>query len=425
MAVLYMLLTLAALLGGCGPDPDPEPEPDPVEMDFEFNGSISEEVLRSYLSRAITQAEFCTGTRFYYDGPVYVREDDERMLLNIGAKFMGRAAFMWGDETRSNDPGFFGDIAVHIDTMHAQDPDMIFQAAIFEIITEKINQIEVPSWVFEAFDEPVESRNFNFSAVVNPNGWGANAWGANTCIPDVSLKETQRYFYYLARNYIDAGIEAIHWGQMMAMTDYSDKNNNYAGLSYLLEKVREYASGHARRGLVLCDAHISQGIKAGDKLLFDFNSFPLRLREKIGSPTMEAEIVKYHMDAIYGRSLGGITPGGWSCDALPYIVEFDNYGISDNPGEPDIRSHFVWGYDEISWFALQEEEARNQFLEYAFARVRELDPAGYLQMPGNRVMSKSFGTRERYRANTKGTEFPFGYSQEETIKRLWGGTDDE
>ncbi len=31
--------------------------------------------------------------------------------------------------------------------------------------------------------------------------------------------------------------------------------------------------------------------------------------------------------------MGGITASGWSCNQLPYLVEFDNFGISRNPGK--------------------------------------------------------------------------------------------
>ncbi len=47
---------------------------------------------------------------------------------------------------------------------------------------------------------------------------------------------------------------------------------------------------------------------------------------------------------------------GWKCDALPYLVEFDNFGISRKPGVADTASHFIWGYDEITWFYLLPEQ---------------------------------------------------------------------
>jgi predicted transcriptional regulator len=35
---------------------------------------------------------------------------------------------------------------------------------------------------------------------------------------------------------------------------------------------------------------------------------------------------------------------------------------------------FCWGWDEISWFALQPEEYRNQWLLYAHDWIKKTDP---------------------------------------------------
>jgi hypothetical protein len=128
---------------------------------------------------------------------------------------------------------------------------------------------------------------------------------------------------------------------------------------------------------------------------------------------------KGYLDAFFGRSKGGITPSGWNCNALPYLVELDNFGISKHPGKPD-SSIYVWGYDEISWFALQPENYRNECLQYAAKKVKELDSTAFLEMPGSRIVigvPKDKGTR--YRANTNSKNCPLGYSQEETIKNIW------
>jgi hypothetical protein len=103
----------------------------------------------------------------------------------------------------------------------------------------------------------------------------------------------------------------------------------------------------------------------------------MRLKEICESP-QEAEFKKYYLDAIYGRTKGGTTPSGWYCEKGPYIVEFDNFGISDYPGTCILTDYFVWGYDEITWFALQPEDYRKEFLKYAHDWVRIVDPNGYV-----------------------------------------------
>lgn len=98
-------------------------------------------------------------------------------------------------------------------------------------------------------------------------------------------------------------------------------------------------------------------------------------------------------------------------------MEFDNFGISDHPGTARLSDHFVWGYDEISWFSNQPETYRNEFLVYAVDWIKRVDPVGYIQMPGSRVTT---GTdARRYRNNTLSDNCKSGKSQEETIKKIW------
>src|SRR5690606_32480975 len=162
-----------------------------------------------------------------------------------------------------------------------------------------------------------------------------------------------------AKKYFEIGIEAVHFGQaeLMAMAD-----PGFVNWTDLLTRVRGLAKTATARGTVLCDAHLpSGGIVIEGKLLFDFVSFPLRIKEISGEP-QKGELKKFFLDGIYGRTKGGITPSGWACDNSPYIVEFDNFGISANPGSGSISDHYIWGYDEISWFYLQPENYRNEFL---------------------------------------------------------------
>ena len=89
------------------------------------------------------------------------------------------------------------------------------------------------------------------------------------------------------------------------------------------------------------------------------------------------------------------------------------------PNVADTTSIFVWGWDEISWFSLQKEEYRNNWLVYAYNWIKKTDPNGHLQMPVTRMISCPNETLRSYFANTKSPTCPIGYSQEETIKKIW------
>lgn len=417
MRILVVAAIVLSLFSNEGNKAEAIDSPRPIERNYNFsNGQIPRDVLEGYLSRSITQAEFLASEGFHNDGVYPYKDDDTRMMKNIGAKFIGRAIYSWNVPEHFNNPDFLGNAAAKIAEMHEFDADIVFQAAIFEMVSTKVNTVSVPSWVFEVFGQPVEERNFSYENMLSPTGTLVNHWFIGASVPDISQLETRMFFYYMAGRYMEAGVEAIHFGQaeLMAMTD---RENNYAAWRDLLDKVRTAALTKARRGTVLCDAHLPGGGLAVDgKLLFDFVSFPLRLKE-IPEDPKKSELDKFYLDAIYGKTIGGITPSGWSCDNSLYQVEFDNFGVSDHPGSSNPNDHFTWGYDEISWFSSQTEDYRNDFLRYAAQWVRNIDHNGFVQMPGSRVIS-GVGSN-RYRANTQSEACPIGKNQEETIKEIW------
>ena len=222
---------------------------------FDGNG-ISREVLENYLERAVTMVYLLVpnnpeGNRSY---PFHA--DDIRMVKNIGAKFIGRAIYRWGGEKLLNDPHFWDSARSVIDNLHAYDPDIIFQGCLFEIITEEVNQISIPEWVFQAFNLPVESRNFSYRSMLNQQGTLVDHWRKGSSVPDISERETQLWFYFLARSYINVGCEAFHLGQI-ELIGMNDPGRN--AWSEVISRIRAYAKEHARRHWVLLDAHVPKG----------------------------------------------------------------------------------------------------------------------------------------------------------------------
>jgi len=381
----------------------------PVEVhgrDHRFDGKITRPVLEDYLSRSITMLDLLAG-----HGDV---DDNIRMLSSTGAKFAGRTIYLWGHEGQL--PKRLAGARRNAPKIHAADAEMILQACVFEIVSREVERLPVPEWVFETFGQSPQQRNFRYEAMLYPNGRGRDHWRPGASIPDISRPETRLWFYYLAASYVDVGCEAIHFGQAEIM-DGNDPDHRYWWA--LLQRVRQYATRHARRHLVLCDAHVpSGGMLYGDRLLFDFHSFPLRIVEVPDRP-QEGILKMGAFDSIYGRSLGGVAPGGWRCEHLPYLVELDNWGVSDRPGKPGLGGCWVWGYDEISWFAHQDGAYRNRWLRFAWDWVREHDPNGFLQMPGGRILHAPVNGHPWYYANARSEAVPHGFSQEDTIRAIW------
>jgi hypothetical protein len=382
---------------------------------FDGNG-ISREALENYLDKSITEVYFLMPG---FPENRYVNKyhaDDIRMIKNLGAKFIGRSIYRWGGESLLNSQEFQDNARRIIREMHAYDPDIVFQACLFEIISTNVNEVPIPEWVFAEFKLPAESRNFSYEAMLNEEGRMVNHWREGSSVPDITRLETQMWFYFLAGYYINLGCEAFHIGQveLIGMND-PDKS----AWTDAIARMRKYAKEHAPRHWVIIDAHVPYGGMVKDGLsLLDFNSFPLRIKE-IPEKPYEAILEVNYLDGIYTKSKGCVTPSGWSCEHLPFLVEFDNFGRMKEGNVSTIDSHYIWGWDEISWLSLQAESYRNEWIKYAYDWIHKTDTNGHLEMPGGRMISCPNETEGNYRANTKSADCPLGYSQEETIKQLW------
>lgn len=389
-------------------------------LDYRFDSTISKQVLENYLDRSISFTELL------HDDLKQARNnrgvdprDNIRFLINTGAKYVGRAIMLWGGE--SNLGTFTQRAKPFIDTLHSLDPDMILEASVFEYVSSRVETIAIPPRVFTEFGLPVVTRNFKFSDIIYSDGISR---GGIPTVPDMNKIEARMWFYFLSTTYIDIGIEAIHFGQVGLM-NHNDRN--LVGWLDMMTKVRNYARKNARRHMVICNAHTSPGRSAsgvggyvaGGKLLFDCHAFPLRIAEVLGQPYKGVLKVNYS-DGLFRKSMGGVTPSGWSCDHLPYLVEFDNFG-SNGPGTPG-KDPFVWGWDEITWFAQLPEAERNAFLHYAVKWVNDSDAAGHVQMPGSRTMTGYPGGQNWYWANTKSPACPNGWNTESTIKEIWAAS---
>lgn len=118
-------------------------------MNFTFDGNISREVLENYLSRSVTAAGL-------YESKTL--EDDLRAIREMGVKFLGRASGIW--YMTMDDEEHFRLSKELADKVHAQDSEVILQSCVFEWITRRMETVEIPDYVFEAFGMEPEHRSF-------------------------------------------------------------------------------------------------------------------------------------------------------------------------------------------------------------------------------------------------------------------------
>ena len=379
---------------------------------FDFDGSVSEETLRAYLSRAVT----LSGGEMLSLSKSYAKD----FILDVGAKYIARAATCWSPSAA--DYSTYNGQKNFISSVHKKDPDVVFEACLFECVNKDgINSIPVPAYVFEAFGKEPEERNFSYEDMIFEDGKYLNQWGTNSSVPDITRLETRMFFYYRATKYIDVGYEAFHMGQVNLMGAKDAGHRRYTELATM---IREYAASNARRHFVFLNAHSHGFLDADGLLMFDFHMWPSRLHSdtKDADGNLTASVKLRYVDSIYGDSLGGKTHSGWTCEHLPYLVELDNWGAPVNPGVKQEGSIYVWGYDEISWFANQSDEYRRDFLTHIIDDVRNVDEDGYFAMPAERVAFILDGEGNRvsyyYYAYDK-SAFSKGFGDQSTIKEVF------
>ena len=386
---------------------------------YTFDTTIEKEVLENYLSRSVTAAFFIHTKTL---------EDDLRAIKNMGVKFIGRASGVW--EPDPDDEEHFKKSKYLADRIHEVDSEIILQACVFEIVYHQVETVKVPKYVFEAFGLEPEDRCFRFEDMCFPENPPAFGGGDVEAIPDMSRLESRMWFYYRATRYIDAGYEALHLGQIHL---YTANDRGMVKMAELITMIRDYATKHARRHKVLLDAH-SHGINIRGKLLLDYNAMPYTRYPVLDRKGEKLVLVRE------GYSEGGLNPNGWSAETMPYLMEYDNWGgkvlsdFSDYSYEERAWKDW-WGYDQIGWFANQDEEGQRHFLEYTYKWTAINNVNAYFEVPFRRSLGRAAVHMKRadngemdyqdyYQINTKSAECPMGFGQEETIKKLWNMGDE-
>ena len=365
-----------------------------------FDGSMPRKVLEYYLSHAAT-------AQWIYMSDTL--DDDIRVMLKAGIKFLGRASGIWKGEMPEEE--HFERSRAAAEKIHGADPEIILQACIFEALyREDVECVKVPRFVFDAFGLPFEDRFFDYDACLFPKG--SDTW---ECMPDISRQETQMWFFYRGARYIDCGYEAFHMGQIHL---YTALDRDYQCIGRVIEMLRQYGKTHARRHKVIFDAH-SHSLVVNGKSLLDYNAMPLTRYPVLDREGEKIVLVRE------GKSGGGISPEGVYEKALPFLYEYDNWGGKD------VRAHETltyeqrawaqwWGYDQIAWFATRDEEYRNTFLDYTFKWTAVNNPDAYFAFPLRRPLhsGEEIGGFPFYKLNNKSENCPGGFSQEDEAARL-------
>ena len=251
-------------------------------LDFSFNGSISEKVLGNYLSRSLQLVMF--------GKDLSLADEYVRVIVSTGAKLVIRSYTPWS--SNGEEYQYIGNFKSVIDQAHGLDPDIIFEASIYETVSKGVNEILIPKDVLEAFGQTVETRYFNYDHMIFQDGTFVNQWGTDFSVPDITQLETQMWIYHRATMFIDLGFESMNMAQAY-LVGYKDKD--WKCYQKVLQMIREYARTHARRGYVLINGTRSEFSKdpqdyitPDGQLLFDFHNMPVPCKAPEGSASHAA-----------------------------------------------------------------------------------------------------------------------------------------
>ena len=390
-------------------------------MNFTFDGNLSREVLENYLSRAVTASGLIDSDTL---------ADDLRAIRRLGVKFIGRASGVW--YMIDDDEEHFRKSRALAERVHAQDPEIILQSCVFEIVTQRMEEVRVPAYVFEAFGIPPENRCFRWRDSVMGDFFDPRddrAPGKRGGMPDLNRDEARMWFYYRATRYIDCGYEALHMGQVHL---YTANDRGMKKTFELFQMIRDYAVIHARRHKVLLDAH-THGVNVDGRLLFDYHAMPFTRAALPDLPGQRLVLVRE------GFSEGGENPNGFSGDVMPYLMEYDNWGgrVVSAPDQLDRRELATrdwWGYDQIGWFANQPKDVRDHFIEYTYRWTQINNVNAFFEMPFRRMLSDAavpmrranngqWDINENYQINNPSSACPMGFGQEDVMKACWDDGD--
>ena len=387
-----------------------------IAQDYQFERTMSRPMLESYLKRSVVTEldSLHRGIKAYDDVINFCAKNDIRILCSCyGVGYGSELPLNYGE---------FDSIANFV-----QDVNKAYQlngyvaplvnTAIWEVVTRAVDSIWMDSTVAQEYNVPI--RRFIFDSLKYPGDTSTLS-----CSPDISRRETQMYFFYLAHRFIDCGIEDIHFGQI----NLENKNDAGNVNSWnLYSRIRRYGAAH-NRGLVLLNGD-SYGLylQGTDSLLYDYHTAPSRVsgyytgsdstwtsmwdfnQSTIGGPGQ----LSYNDCSAYGKMMGGQTCLGWYADTLPYQVALDNTITNLCNCLTSSGCWTAYGYDEISWFVLQSKEYRDQWLCYANGRVKALDPNCYFVMPIRTLFTRHWW----YYVGLNG----YGFDEENTIVSILNG----
>lgn len=296
--------------------------------------------LSDYLNKTIRMINY---RDFFYGmtDPVLgvtVGQKMRNMVVNTGCKHWECFDISWGQQYN---PATWKQIKDYAAEVHNLRSDCVLGGFLMEAINKaNLENTPIPNWIWcwmarwtrNIPMRPIEVKVINghrlqghFWDYETMLGIGVNQWGTDVSVPNLTKQEALMYYLYLAREYINAGMNEISFGEPQLTFSQCQTNNVTGGDPFKM--VTKFAKNYA----------LGYGYQIGAKkfAIIEANTIVYYLKNY-------SNFVDYVMSPMGADSIGTgvnlsslsdswnhIPPSSIGLTGKPICLETDNYGVGD------------------------------------------------------------------------------------------------
>lgn len=205
----------------------------------------------------------------------------------------------------------------------------------------------------------IQGHWFNYDTML---GIGVNLWGNDVSVPNLNKQESLLYYIYLAKSYIDAGMNDVSFAQPQKTfgQDLGQYNHGGTNLQLVSRFARNY--GHYFGSYINGQRYVICGLSTSYWYLQSYANYINYTRGPAGVSDNKGFGVTWNS---LSDAWNSIPPADIVISGKPYICEMDNFGTND----------------QISTFAKTAPGTRNQFM-IDFTAYLLSNRGFYIMQPG-------------------------------------------
>lgn len=317
--------------------------------------------LGNSLNKAVRSEGFDSFDPNYYDSVIGItlKQNTVDFINYVNTKMWFDFSISWG---RQFDPSTWYYIKTVANEVRSQTnlADIILQGYCMEAIDKvSINNtiMDKDLWLLIARNFPNDSFRPLEAKIINGRRWqghwfdydsmlgyGVNHWGTDVSVPNLNKQEALLYYIYLAKSYIDAGMNDVSFAQPHLTFGQNLNQYDYGGvnLQYVSRFARNY--GHYFAIPINGQRYVTCGLSTNYWYLQSYSNYINYTRGPAGVSSNQGNGTTWNY---LSDAWNTIPPTDIVIPNKPYICEIDNFGTTN---------------DQISTFAKADSSVRNQFM---------------------------------------------------------------